>query len=34
METYEKRGLKNIVDMIEQLYPDFYTWLLFHFSGG
>ena len=31
-ETYEVRGLKNVVNMIEQTYPKFYSWLLLHFS--
>ena len=30
--TYESRGLNNVLDMIEQTYPDFYAWLLLHFS--
>lgn len=33
-ETYEDRGLKNVVNMIEQVYPNFYAWLLLHFSQG
>ena len=33
-ETYEGRGLKNVINVIEQTYPDFYSWLLLHFSQG
>jgi hypothetical protein len=33
-ETYEGRGLKNVLNVIEQTYPDFYSWLLLHFSQG
>ena len=33
-ETYEGRGLNNVLNMIEQTYPDFYAWLLLHFSQG
>jgi len=31
-KTYEVRGLKTVVSMIEQAYPSFYAWLLLHFS--
>ena len=33
-ETYEGRGLNTVLNMIEQTYPDFYSWLLLHFSQG
>lgn len=28
---YKDRGLKNVINMMKQLYPDFYAWLAFTF---
>lgn len=30
---YERRSLKNIIILIEQLYPDFYAWLVLTFPS-
>ena len=30
-EMSEDRGLKNVINLIEQTYPNFYAWLLLHF---
>lgn len=31
LELYTGRGLQNIIAMIEQVYPEFYAWLLWTF---
>ena len=32
-KTYRTRGLKDMVNLTEQVYPDFYSWLLARFSA-
>lgn len=31
-DVYEGRGLKTVIIMIEQVYPELYAWLVFRFS--
>ena len=32
-EWYEARGLRTIITLIEQAYPELYAWLVFRFPG-